>query len=254
MHQFELKVWPCDHMPEYVVACQKLKNGNELDDDQRDLQAGSQIEYVEVEVVMDGDFNEDGTCTCEPQSHLKEPSLEQNDESETISNDVGAAVIETVAIEQTDDIEVPSPAIEPHDAPVPIGTEQMLLECRKQLAIRNEQLQTHYKPEIERLKGIINANQATIAHHVEDKNRLRAKIEEMKSGQVELQNEIERLKMCLLAKDAEHKKAQLINATKMKMAIEATKMKQWCVNCQSEALITQYKLPVCSTDCLFTVL
>lgn len=328
MHRFVLRIRKCDDMPEFVAALQKRNSGNgnengkcsnslstesnglcasgvenstEVDltaqndnDQQYSNENGSRVEYVEVEVVMDGDINEDGSfkslyySTSEssnfegfPKDTPKRNNCAQktndtqpNDASQAISNGANDTA-EVQAVKQpdiTDDTERPSPPIEPiepvdpldtdaavdadtdPDTPPPTSTEQMLSKCRNQLAILNEQLQNNYKLETKRLNAIANQNRSTIAKNAEDKIDLGMQIETLKGDLKEMQTENVQLKNCSPVKEAENKKLRLQLVVDVQKAIEATKTKQWCVNCKKEAAITQYKLPVCSMDCLFVVL
>lgn len=328
MNQFTLKIQPCDGMPEFMAAVEKLKGhkkcsvkiSNRLDkihtddavqnstvidlitddNDQNDVSHGeihtdaagenstmidlitdendqndvshSQVEYVEVEVVMDMDLNEDVSFKS---LHYSSESTEANefpepvnrdtnddqpnDESSTAANDADIHAIEqqpdhdtTDDIEQqpdddltqqTDDSELPSPPIEPIGSeaaddtpPLPPSNnnlEQSLLKCRNQVDFLKDKMENYFKPEMQRLNKIIEQNRSAMAQYVEDKIKMLA--------------ENDRLKKCL-------KKLQQQHSVEMQKAIEDTKLKQWCVNCKKEAKITQYELPVCSANCLLVFL
>lgn len=230
-------------MPEFIVASKSNRpdglcaNGGEsstavdliTDDGQNNL---NEIEFVEVDVVMAGDFCPDASfntlvySTASESSHSKESLVNLDcDTNENQPNDKSNIIISNVAnnperihgIEQpniADDIEVPSPPMEP------VGPAIAL------------EMNVEKLPEIQRLNGIINQVRTTNAQHIEDK--------------IKMQTEIVQLKESLAKSQHQHSIA-------LQKAIEDTKNKQWCVNCKKEASITKYKLPVCSTNCLLLV-
>lgn len=289
MTQFALKIRPCDDLPEFTAAIKKSNVQSTCsgepsnqpiwfctdDGDEHSTVVDVQSEIEFVEVKTDGIWNGDESFkslrySSSESSHLnKSPKNfdknqsndnKSNEESNVISND--ATSEETHAIEQpdiTDDIEVPSPPIEPIvpatvDQPLPINHEQLILNNRNQLEMLKEQLEKEYNSEIHRLNGIINQNRSTIAHHIEKEIKLQTENVELKQEKTKMHTEIEQLKKRLTAKDAELGKLQQQHFVELQMTMDEIKTKQWCVNCKKEASITQYKVPVCSLNCLFVYL
>lgn len=246
MNRFALKIRPCDDMPEFITALKKRTNDSScssrrsnhpdrlrVDDDAEKLTVddlvthddqnnlnGSEIEFVEVDVVLAADLVAGGSF-----NSLVYSSSESYRSKNTFENENQPNVSISAEIH---DIEVPSPPIEIDNATM----EQSLLEFRKKFDTLKQQLEQEFKPEIQRLNGIINELRVINLHHIEDKIKMQTKIVQLKENLAKLQQQ---------------------HSIELQQAIEDTKSKKWCANCKKEASITKYKIPVCSADCLLLV-
>lgn len=302
MNQLTLKIHQCDVMPEFIAASKKMKSSSAPSDQPDQFQPDAEyvdeyedstvvdlitdnvqtdVEFVEVDVIMDGDLNGDvimdgdlnedesftslhysaseSTLSKNPSQNFDVDQL--NDENDAIPNDENN--VEFHAIEQpadiTDEIEMPSPPIEPNESPIadqPLLThhEQLILDYRTQLEMLKQQLNTEFKPEIQRLNKIINENRSTMKSHFDDMIKIKIENKALQEDKMKMQTENEQLKIRLTAKDAAYGDMQRQHGIEMQRAIEDTKSKRWCVNCKKEARITQYKVPLCTTNCLLVYL
>lgn len=81
-------------------------------------------------------------------------------------------------------------------------------------------------------------------------NELESKLANVVAENAKMQEENEQLKKRL----AEYERLQQHHSIEVQEAIDATKHKEWCVNCMAEAHIpTKYSVPVCSQECLLFV-
>lgn len=237
MSQFTLKIHPCDNTPEFAKAFEALNSGDRCHSSCTSTQLacdGNQVEAIGV--PDDGNLC---AMNASQLSHSNE-SLESidcntnenhpNDADVCISNYIQPAEIDGTDQADTDDsIEIPSPPIEPIGLADNLDSVGPLSQTHERL----DELQLN--EQIRQRDEIINDLKAVIARHIAANADIRTKNEQLNKQLAECQ------------------RLQQQHRSEMQEAIEQTKNKKWCVNCKQEAKITEYKLPVCSEDCLLLV-
>lgn len=138
-----------------------------------------------------------------------------------------------------------------------IKTDEHLRKTVNELANKlkaKTQTERNLESAISELKSTVDENKKQLQEKNTELNTLKSTLENLKE-----ESERKEATMNLMMKILNEKLAQKNEeVTKLKQehdiqiqkAIEDTKSKKWCINCENEAVSTQFKQPVCSEKCV----